>query len=64
MAGIRRSGSSPAAQAGNPFESAVLGTYLHGLAGDMAAEEVGIHSLIAGDILAFLPYAFMKRNLS
>jgi len=31
--------------------AAVLGVYLHGLAGDIAAEKLGMHGLIAGDVL-------------
>jgi len=41
-------------------EASVLGTYLHGLAGDLAAHENGMDSLIASDIITFLPSAFKK----
>jgi len=34
--------------------------YLHGLAGDIAAEEEGMESLIATDLLVYLPKAFKK----
>jgi NAD(P)H-hydrate epimerase len=34
------------------------GTYLHGLAGDLAAERLGQHSLVATSLLEFLPDAF------
>lgn len=34
-----------------------IGMYLHGLAGDMAMEEVGQESLVASDIVSFLPKA-------
>lgn len=34
--------------------------YLHGLAGDLAAEQVGMESLIATDLLPYLPKAFKK----
>ena len=37
-----------------------LGKYLHGLAGDLAAKEVGKESLVASDIIQFLPKAFLK----
>jgi len=32
--------------------------YLHGLAGDLAAAELGQHSMIAGDLVEALPRAF------
>ena len=37
--------------------AAVLGVYLHGLAGDIAAETLGMHGLIAGDVLQAVPQA-------
>jgi len=40
-----------------PFDAAVLGTYVHGLAGDIAAEEIGRLSLTALDLVDFLPDA-------
>ncbi len=46
------------AQGLTPPEAAMVGVYLHGLAGDLAAEELGEHSLLAGDIVAYLPKAF------
>ncbi len=36
----------------------MLGMYIHGLAGDLAAERLGAESLIASDIVNFLPKAF------
>ena len=38
-------------------ESAVLGAYLHGFAGDISAEKTGVHGLIAGDVLEAIPEA-------
>jgi NAD(P)H-hydrate epimerase len=37
-----------------------LAVYLHGLAGDLAAESRGEKSLVASDIIAHLPSAFLK----
>ena len=43
---------------GIPSESAAtLGVYLHGLAGDIAAERSGMHGLIASDVLKAVPEA-------
>jgi ADP-dependent NAD(P)H-hydrate dehydratase len=42
-----------------PFDAAVLGTYVHGLAGDLAAQSQGEVSLIATDIIEALPKAFL-----
>lgn len=42
------------------FEAIVTAVYLHGLAGDLAAREVGIRSLVASDITRFLPAAIIE----
>ncbi len=42
------------------FDAAHLGTHLHGLAGDLAANELGQVSMIASDLVRFLPAAFRK----
>jgi ADP-dependent NAD(P)H-hydrate dehydratase len=44
-----------------PFAAAQLGVYLHGLAGDLAREQVGEVSLIASDLLDYLPGAFLRH---
>ncbi len=49
--------SSFVGQGINPYSAAVIGTYLHGLAGDIASKDKGQFSLIAGDILEKLPQA-------
>lgn len=43
-----------------PFKAARLGTYIHGLSGDIAAKNKGEISLRATDLLEFLPQAFKK----
>lgn len=43
-----------------PFDAAQLGTYWHGLAGDLARDELGEVSLIASDLLDFLPTAISR----
>jgi NAD(P)H-hydrate epimerase len=48
------------AQGMEPFAAAQLGVYLHGLAGDIGAQELGEESLIASDLPRFLPQAFQK----
>jgi NAD(P)H-hydrate epimerase len=48
------------AQGYNPTEACVLGVYLHGLAGDIAAEQTGYESLTAGDISSNIGKAFME----
>lgn len=45
------------AQGMNPFDGAVLGVYLHGLAGDLAAAVLGERGMIASDILDHVPHA-------
>jgi len=40
------------------FAAAQLGVHLHGLAGDFARDEIGEASLIASDLLTYLPRAF------
>ncbi|MBS0623541.1 MAG: NAD(P)H-hydrate dehydratase [Verrucomicrobia bacterium] len=46
------------AQLHNPWEAAQFGTYLHGLAGEMAAQKRNSYSIIASDITEALPSAF------
>jgi len=48
------------------FDAAVLGVYLHGLAGDFAGKAVGQFGMTAGDLIRFLPPALRchASNLS
>ncbi|MFN3478866.1 MAG: NAD(P)H-hydrate dehydratase, partial [Thermodesulfovibrionales bacterium] len=42
------------------LKASVLGVYLHGLAGDIAADSKGEHSLIASDLIESIPEAFKR----
>lgn len=44
----------------NAAEACVVGVYLHGLAGDLAARDLGEESLIAEDIIRYLARAFKR----
>ncbi|WP_372644227.1 NAD(P)H-hydrate dehydratase, partial [Ancylomarina sp.] len=46
------------AQGYSSLDAALVGVYMHGLAGDLAADEVGEEALIASDIVKFLPEAW------
>lgn len=48
------------AQQYSPCESALLGVFLHGLAGDFAAKSKSIYSLLPSDIIAYLGKAYMS----
>lgn len=48
------------AQRYSPEEAAVLGVYLHGSAGNIAASEIGMESLLASDISKNIGNAFAK----
>ncbi len=48
------------AQGFSPSKSARMAVLLHGLSGDLAASQTGEYSLMASDLIDFLPQAFRK----
>jgi hydroxyethylthiazole kinase-like uncharacterized protein yjeF len=52
------------AQKYKPEDAAVLGVYLHGLAGDIAAGETGKEALIASDLITCMGRAFLQLKPS
>ena len=44
------------------LEATALAVYLHGLAGDLASESIGENSLVATDLVRFLPQAFAETR--
>ena len=45
-----------------PFEAASFGAYIHGMAGDFAAEKLGVQFMLPSDIINELSAVF--KNLS
>ncbi len=43
-----------------PIDAAVLGVFLHGLAGDIASEDFTKYSVFASDIIDYLPFAIKE----
>ena len=43
-------------------ESAAAAVYIHGLAGDIAAEKLGRESMLPTDVIGCLPDALMMKN--
>ena len=57
----RCSGWGPGQARGlEPAAAVASAVFLHGLAGDVAAERVGAESLVAGDLIEALPEAFRR----
>jgi NAD(P)H-hydrate epimerase len=50
------------AQGLEPYDAAVVGTYIHGLAGKIAEEEIGRAGVVAGDLLTRLPQAIARTR--
>lgn len=48
------------AQSYDPADAALLGAYLHGTAGDLAAKATGMEALVAGDIVANIGAAYLS----
>jgi NAD(P)H-hydrate epimerase len=46
------------AQCDDPYEAAACGVFIHGLAGDLAADFFTPRAMIAGDMIDFLPEVF------
>jgi NAD(P)H-hydrate epimerase len=44
----------------DPVQAGVSGMILHGLAGDLAAETIGMECMNSGDLIRFIPEAFRK----
>ena len=44
------------------WEAACTATYLHGLAGDLAARQFGQAGMLAGDLIANVPHAIQAIN--
>ena len=44
------------------LQAAKLGVYLHGLAGDLAVNQIGEVSLVASDLLDYLPAAIQQSQ--
>lgn len=48
------------AQGYPPKEACLLGVFLHGMAGDLAKQQLGESSMLPGDLVRYLPQAFIS----
>ncbi len=48
------------AQGLSPFEAGIKGAYLHGLSGETAAKDLSVYSVLAGDLIEYLPKVILK----
>lgn len=46
-----------------PYDAAVAGAYLHGLAGEILEREIGRAGVVAGDLLPRLPVAMRELSI-
>lgn len=51
-----------AAQGLSAWDAAVVGVYLHGLAGDLADKDKGEYGMIASDVVEKIPYAIQRSR--
>lgn len=51
------------AQGMTPEQAAAVGVYLHGMAGDRAAQQQGMHSMVASDIIDGIKLIYKERGL-
>jgi len=52
------------AQGYSPFAASILGVYVHGFSGDLAAGRYGYEATTAGEIINMLGKAFLKTGAS
>lgn len=52
------------AQGYEPFYACIIGMYIHGMAGDLAADAKTEHAMLAGDIIEAIPKAYMTLSQS
>ena len=50
------------AQHMNTFDASVLGVYLHGLAGDLAKNDLTAYGVLASDTIRYIPNAIKSLN--
>ncbi|MFH0793295.1 MAG: NAD(P)H-hydrate dehydratase [bacterium] len=48
------------AQRMKPLDAAISGVFIHGLAGDLCSEDIGVHAMIPSDVLEHFGGAFQK----
>lgn len=51
------------AQGFEPFDASKAGVYIHGLAGDMTAHDIGEYGFISRDLIEYIPYAIKRATV-